>query len=447
MGSDAVLSVRGADRQGRAGDAAGAPHERVAAAPDALVLRATKLRTGSACALKCIFCPALAARGAASPQAPRTYPKEAYIAFVEPFILSHVLHEAVVPLLGTVACPNGLTDSTAPPLVERTAPATTASLPQKQHQQRRWFPSSSTFYAIELPWFARDLQNAAATGRVGASDAAAIATQLFSALAYLHRRGVVHRAVAPWNIRLAGACSVVLAGFSAACTPDGDAAFVPPLPAVPASHWAPEQHAPGTAPHSAAEWARCDVWAAACVVAELLVGTRGCPLFCPRLLRAMVLGHDHLTQLLERRPGLRARYPITACLRAAQAAEASAPAVAAAAARAPAAAEQQSRRALEAPVVVDEEALCQLVGCRTGGSEQALEVARVVVRALAVEPRARPSAEAVVEQLAGLGGAALARQPWCADSKHKGRSVPEWTPISFVALHRFAVRHCGFLFK
>lgn len=430
-------------------------HERAGTGPDEVVVRATKLRTGMPCALKWVPCGHFVSAAASAAAASVTsgekscasassaatagatadekdVPPEAYAVFVEPYILSHVVHEAVVPLVGTVEC-TGAAGTGAPAPVPA-ASGTTGALNDRVRD--RWMArlqARGPCFLLELRWLPHDLQYAAATGSVAPAHAAALAARLFGALAHLHACGVVHRAVAPWNVRVPDtaartepAAAAVLTGFGAACTPASTAALVPPLPAPPGSYAAPELFAAADTRRSTAFWAACDTWAAACVVLEVLLGTRGRPLFCPRILRALAHGGAAAAAALAQ-PGtpLLADHPVLQWL--VPAGEAGA-----------AAGAEGSNDNTARPARVDA-ARVQAAVPAVAADARAGRLLELLCRVLVTDAAARPTAATVAARLAELAG-----RPVPPAVPH---SPAPWAPATLPALRRFARRHCGFLFK
>lgn len=427
-------------------------HERVGGAPDEVVVRATKLRTGAPCALKWVPCgrfvsaTAAAAAAAAVDKSCATpgaagaeeeeVPPEAYAVFVEPYILSHVVHEAVVPLVGTVECTAAsaaAAGTTASVTTTTGAGTATDNLVRDKWMAR--LQARGPCFLLELRWLPDDLQHAAATGGVGPAHAPALAARLFGALAHLHACGVVHRAVAPWHVRVPGAGArpeaagaAVLAGFGAACTPASDAALVPPLPAAPGSYAAPELFADAGSSisiskttTSTAFWAACDTWAAACVVLEVLLDTRARPLFCPRILRALAHGGAAAAAALAQ-PGtaLHEDYPVLQWL-------------------APADESGGSSNNSTAGARVDAARVRAAMPAAVAADARAGRLAELLCRVLVTDPGARPTAAAVAAQAAELCG-----RPAPSAGPH---APAPWAPATLPALRRFARRHCGFLFK
>ena len=482
-------------------------HERAGGAADEVLVRATKLRIGAPCALKWVPCSRFVSGpsssssssggsslmtstpggtrtgspvqtrsrwsflgsastaattnatttttttpgGPAETTTEREAPPEAYAAFVEAYILRHVVHEAVVPLVGIVECASG-------PTVDAAGTVGATALPRTELDDRvraRWqarLEARGPGFLLELRWVPSDVQHAAAVGAVAPGHAEALAGRLFGALAHLHACGVVHRAVAPWHVRVPdsvaaseAACPAVLAGFGAACTPASDAALVPPLAAPPGAYAAPERFVAGAESGGCnkwptALWAAGDTWAAACVALEVLLGTRGRPLFCPRVLRALVHGGAPAVAALAQ-PGapLLRDYPVLQAVVPVEDASAAAGSASDAADAAAGSGSGSGSGSVGMWARVDAGRLRRAFPGAPAADTRAGRLLELLCSVLVTDPDARPTSAAVVAQLAQLAGRpappALPQGP------------APWAPATLPALRRFARHHCGFLFR
>jgi len=270
--------------------------------PDEIIIRATKREERSSYGLKYFDCDS---NFQVKVEPRPVIPPASYQPFVEPYILYNCFSQAIVRLAG---------------IIEHTGE-------DESHEGwKAWKPRlhapSQCGYFMSLEWSKADLLYYSATRSITPKNAGSIALQLFEALSYLHSHGVVHRSVAPWNIRVADGRhgnSIFLAGFSTACTPEGDPLYIPKMPG-PNSYSAPEMfsinYSEGLMKTNKEFWMKYDVWAAACIVAEILVGTRGRPLFKPRLLYHLANGGvDAARKMMAEQPGMYSHYPVLACVR------------------------------------------------------------------------------------------------------------------------------------
>jgi len=381
--------------------------------PDEIVIRGTKDSDRALYGMKYVQCDPIFAQNQKDKQKdqkPKIYYPEHLKVFLEPYILYTCSMEAIVPIKGIVTCPK-----------EADFNETWKAWKSRLHIQ------DGPGFLIQLQWTENDLQFHAATGRVTASHAQSIACQLFEALSHLHGNGIVHRAVAPYNIRvldgvqsIGSYCAIYLAGFYAACNPESQAVFIlSPPPAC--SYSAPEMFSREYDSQKSRQtkefWKQCDVWSAACIVAELLVGTRGRPLFNPRILRLLNLGGaDALRALKSSHPGLYARYPILGSIRSI-------------------APEDPSHS--QGNFAFDVEDLCMRMSGSGSLDPQTRALARLMTSILVADPAARPSAEAVASAL---------NQGQAAWSGLRGVSKEPLKTIDLNALLAFSKCHCSFLY-
>jgi len=372
------------------------------ASPDEIIIHAKKLRNGDSFGLKYIECNPIFSPQARDDSNPIVYPKEAFISFVEPYILHELKCDTIIPLTGILS---------------------SSDSPSWQKWKSRIRAKDVGFF-LELDYPLNDLRYHSAVGRATSGQEEHIALELFYALARLHCNGVVHRRVAPWNIRVVQSvfppgpsCPIYLAGFGYACTPDGDESFIPPM-LPPNSYSAPEMFSSNYHPNKMDTdfWKSCDVWAAACVVSEILAGTRGCPLFCPRILRTLASGQDNgAKRLMDSNPALFSRYPVLSCVH------------------------YSSER--KGVFVINVEEFCSMVRGKDALNAKESALARLMSTILVSNESKRPSAEEVVKRILEL-------------SKGRDRKLSldalrnsAFKPIQFLALSQFAHHNCPFFFS
>ena len=139
-------------------------------------------------------------------------------------------------------------------------------------------PSSSTFqlssFVLVFPFLRQDLENLLRTSTLTSSQARQIYTALFSALSYLHSEniGMIHRDIKPSNILLATMTGpVYLADFGIAWSPtdpDSEPADQK-ITDVGTTCYRPPELLFGCRSYDCS----LDIWAAGCVVAEMLRGS------------------------------------------------------------------------------------------------------------------------------------------------------------------------------
>lgn len=139
------------------------------------------------------------------------------------------------------------------------------------------FQQPGGYLVLAFPFLRQDLENLLRSGRLSRKQSGLICHSLFSSLTWLHERGIIHRDIKPGNILLKEMEGpVYLIDFGIAWVPD-DADSEPPdckITDVGTTCYRPPELLFGYREYDTS----LDIWAAGCVVAEM-VRKNHCPLF------------------------------------------------------------------------------------------------------------------------------------------------------------------------